>query len=200
MADVHVNHLATEVTVKEGQVRVSTPDGLRQSQMIAGQSARAGGDGSTALAVRLRAGQALQPVEPVVVPALQPKLAPTVPASPSAQPVPAESTMTPAAPTPAQFVMGQTTAPRRAPQPSEPGKPRSPEAGSGRNQEPSAARAEGADARPGAAVRVGEPAAPAPRPTDPAAIRRSKFERLTAGLLDGIRPPYAASLAQRPIR
>ena len=31
--------------------------------------------------------------------------------------------------------------------------------------------------------------APATRPTGPAAIRRSQFERLTAGVLDGIQPP-----------
>ena len=31
VVDVHVNHLTTEVSVKEGQVRVATPDGLRQT-------------------------------------------------------------------------------------------------------------------------------------------------------------------------
>ena len=76
MVDVHVNHLATEVTVKEGQVRVATPDGLRQTQMMAGQSAHAGGSDDMQLAVRLAPGAALQPVEPEIVPALQPKSTP----------------------------------------------------------------------------------------------------------------------------
>ena len=71
--DVQVNHLGTEVSVKEGQVWVATPDGLRQTQMIAGQSARAGEAGGTVLAVRMAPDQPLQPIEPVVVPALQPK-------------------------------------------------------------------------------------------------------------------------------
>ena len=56
VVDVHVNHLETEVTIKEGQARVTTPDGLRQTQMLAGQSARAGDPGVTALAVRLAPG------------------------------------------------------------------------------------------------------------------------------------------------
>ena len=42
VVDVHVNHLATEVTVKEGQVRVATPDGLRGPRCSpAGRRARA---------------------------------------------------------------------------------------------------------------------------------------------------------------
>ena len=76
VVDVQINHLATEVTVKEGQVRVATPDGLRQTQMIAGQSARAGEAGGTVLAVRLAPDQPLQPIESVIVPALQPKSGP----------------------------------------------------------------------------------------------------------------------------
>ena len=76
VVDVHVNHLATEVSVKEGQVRVATPDGLRQTQMIAGQSAQAGGSDEVQLAVRLAPGAALQPVELVIVPAIQPKSTP----------------------------------------------------------------------------------------------------------------------------
>ena len=63
VVDVQINHLATEVTVKEGQVRVATPDGLRHTQMIAGQSARAGEAGGTVLAVRLAPDQPLQPIE-----------------------------------------------------------------------------------------------------------------------------------------
>ena len=76
MIDVHVHHLTTEVSVKEGQVRVATPDGLRQTQMIAGQSARAGGADEVQLALRSAPGAELQPVELVIVPAIQPKSAP----------------------------------------------------------------------------------------------------------------------------
>ena len=82
VVDVHVNHLETAVTVKEGQVRVATPDGLRQTQMIAGQSAQAGGAGAVQLAVRLAPGAKLQLVELLIVPAIQPK-APTIQPNPS---------------------------------------------------------------------------------------------------------------------
>ena len=42
--------------------------------------------------------------------------------------------------------------------------------------------------------------ATASRPADPVAVRRSKFERLTAGVLDGIQPPQPARLEPGPIR
>jgi ferric-dicitrate binding protein FerR (iron transport regulator) len=77
VVDVHVNHLATEVTVKEGQVRVGTPDGLRQTQMMAGQMARTADAHDMQLAVRLAPGAPLQPVDRVIVPALQPRSSPT---------------------------------------------------------------------------------------------------------------------------
>ena len=76
VVDVHVNDLATEVSVKEGQVRVATPDGLRQTQIIAGQSAHAGTSDEVQLAVRSAPGGPFQPVEQVIVPAIQPKAAP----------------------------------------------------------------------------------------------------------------------------
>jgi hypothetical protein len=76
VVDVRVSHSTTEVSVKEGQVRVATLDGLRQAQMLAGQSARAGGAGEVQLAVRVAPDAELQPVELVIVPAIQPKLAP----------------------------------------------------------------------------------------------------------------------------
>jgi hypothetical protein len=119
VVDVHVNHLATEVTIKEGQARVTTPDGLRQTQMLAGQSARAGDAGGTALAVRLAPGQALQPIEPVVLPAIQPKPAPVGIAA--AAPPEASSTAVPSAPpasapalTPAGAAGAQLLVPRQA--------------------------------------------------------------------------------------
>ena len=76
VVDVHVNRLTTEVSVKEGQARVATPDGLRRTQMIAGQSAHAGAADEVQLAVRLAPGAELQPVELVIVPAIQPKSTP----------------------------------------------------------------------------------------------------------------------------
>ena len=89
VVDVHVNHLATEVSVKEGQVRVATPDGLRQTQMIAGQSAHAGGSDEVQLAVRSAPGGPFQPVELVIVPAIQPKAAPAeMPRTSAAAPSP----------------------------------------------------------------------------------------------------------------
>jgi hypothetical protein len=108
VVDVQINHLATEVTVKEGQVRVTTPDGLRQTQMIAGQSARAGEAGGTVLAVRLAPDQPLQPIESVIVPALQPKPGPAggaaaaTPARPSTAVPPAPSDGRPASGTAAR--------------------------------------------------------------------------------------------------
>jgi hypothetical protein len=41
---------------------------------------------------------------------------------------------------------------------------------------------------------------PATRPTGPAAARRSQFERLTAGVLDGIQPPHPALSEPNSIR
>jgi hypothetical protein len=86
VVDVHVNHRETAVTVKEGQVRVATPDGLRETQMIAGQSAHAGGADEVKLAVRLAPGAVLQSVELLIVPAIQPK-APAI----QPKPIPAET-------------------------------------------------------------------------------------------------------------
>jgi hypothetical protein len=52
----------------------------------------------------------------------------------------------------------------------------------------------------GAADRVVEAVEPESRQTGPAAIRRSKFERLTAGMIDGIQPPYPAPSHDRPVK
>ena len=110
MVDVHVNHLETAVTVKEGQVRVATPDGLRQTQMIAGQSAHAGGSDEVQLAVRLAPGAALQPVELLIVPAIQPK-APDQPIHPAETPTGSAPARSPTAGPPALSPADAPTAP-----------------------------------------------------------------------------------------
>jgi hypothetical protein len=70
--DVRVEQGATEVTVKEGEVRLATPDGLRRTEIATGQSARAGGFEGVQLAVRGALGKTLEPVEPLIVPAVHP--------------------------------------------------------------------------------------------------------------------------------
>jgi hypothetical protein len=212
VVDVHVNHLATEVTIKEGQARVTTPDGLRQTQMLAGQSARAGDAGGTALAVRLAPGQALQPIEPVVLPAIQPKPAPDGIAA--AAPPEASSTAVPSAPpasapalTPAGAAGAQLLVPRQAtatrgarPRPPLPDNPPSAKAAPEQHYADQTLQAARIEGRPTGADRLVGAFAPASRSTDPAAIRRSKFERLTAGVLDGIRPAHPAPSEGRSIR
>jgi hypothetical protein len=204
VVDVDVDDLATEVMVKEGQVRVATPDGLRQSQMIAGQSARAG-DPRTELAVRLAPDQPLQPVEPVVVPAMQPKRAPAgAPAgAPTARaaPVPPEPALTPATPSRSEpLVLPSAMAPQNAKRPAVADDSLAAGAASDKAQGLTAGRVEGTAGRPGAPGRVTEAIAPAPRPSGPAAIRGTKFERLSAGVIDGIRPAQPAGSEQRPTR
>lgn len=189
VVDVHVDHLATEVTVMEGQVRVATPDGLRQSQMIAGQSARAGA-GSTDLAVRLAPGQPLQPVEPLVVPAVHPK---RTAAESAGAPARSPSAAEPAHPSLEPAIAPSRQAPQRARPQTVPGDPQAATLEqNGADPAQIAATAEGPAGRPGAADRVVKASTLDSRQTDPAAIRRSKFERLTAGMIDGIQPPHPA--------
>jgi hypothetical protein len=197
VVDVHVDHLTTEVSVKDGQVRVATPDGLRQTQMLAGQSARAGGADEVQLAVRVAPDAELQPVELVIVPAIQPKLAPaempTASASAGAptagDPAPPPSDM---APTPLTGRAVQAASTVRQPTPeSRPGV--SADAVGATAAADNAGPADGAGPamtlqsegelpgavtpqRPFATHRAAEsPAAP---------FRRAKFDRLTAGMLD----------------
>jgi hypothetical protein len=211
VVDVHVNHLATEVTIKEGQARVTTPDGLRQTQMLAGQSARAG-DPGTALAVRLAPGQALEPIEPVVLPALQPKptpagIAAAAPAQASATPMPSAPPASAPALTPAGAAGAQLLVPRQAmatrgarARPPLPDNPPSAKAAPEQHYADQALRAARIEGRPTGADPLVGAFAPASRSTDPAAIRRSKFERLTAGVLEGIRPAHPAPSERRSIR
>jgi FecR protein len=208
VVDVHVNHRATEVTVKEGQVRVATPDGLRQTQMMAGQSAQAGSSADMQLAVRLAPGAALQRVDPVIVPALHPRSTATEPPMPSAPArsrpaaLPADTatvppgdraapaaplTLRPAAAAPEARARAATHAalqPVEAP----PGRVRAASDQSGAEVTAAAPP----EVRSGAPDRATQPVARRTTESAAAAIRRGKFERLTAGMLDQVQPPHHA--------
>jgi hypothetical protein len=207
VVDVHVNHLATEVTVKEGQVRVATPDGLRQTQMMAGQSAQAGGAHDLQLAVR--PGGPLQPVDRVIVPALHPSStaaeipARSAPASTPGADVPALAANEAPAATPGE--RSARTAPRVLHNPAASdqarphaavpvrGHPVGAPSGPGRGAAPAQAAAPGATAPhalagSGAPERTMQPVEPRPGESGAAALRRSKFERLSAGMLDQVEP------------
>ena len=73
--DVTVTPAATEVAVERGSVRIATPDGMRQLELGAGQSAYAGGDAGAALTFRRAPGEPAEPVAPLVVPAMNPRVA-----------------------------------------------------------------------------------------------------------------------------
>jgi FecR protein len=210
VVDVHVNHRATEVTVKEGQVRVATPDGLRQTQMMAGQSAQAGGSADMQLAVRLAPGAALQRVDPVIVPALHPRSTATEPPPPSA-PARSRPAALPALP-PADAATvppadRAAPAPSLAPRPgaaSQEARAHSAAYAAPQPVEAPPARVRAAKDQWGAEVNAAAPTgvrsdAPDPatqlvehRTTESAAAasRRGKFERLTAGMLDQVQPPH----------
>ena len=216
VVDVHVNHLATEVTVKEGQVRVATPDGLRQSQMIAGQSAQAGGADAMQLAVRRAPGAPLQPVEPVIVPALHAKPTPTATPTtraPAHMPRDERAARSPVDTAAPAGEGGQRQGPRAlqpeeaigearpeaglqaAPQPGEltSGRPRTATGGPGTRPTAAAGRE---PARSGSADRATQPGERRPAESEAQAIRRGKFERLTAGMLDRVQPPRPAPVGQ----
>lgn len=204
VVDVHVNHLATEVTVKEGQVRVATPDGLRQTQMMAGQSAHAGGSQGVQLAVRLAPGAALQPVDPVIVPALQPRStaadmpATSAPASSPALPSSATATAPPGDPAVREGPLALRreaaarnprahAAVRGAPQPVAVPSGTARAASDGSRAEVTGT-AQREVVRSGAPERAMQPVEARPAASDAAAIRRGKFERVTAGVLDQVEP------------
>jgi hypothetical protein len=71
--DVTVTQTATEVSVERGQVRIATPDGRRQIELEAGESAYAGGPGGDGLAFRRGQGEPLEAVEPTILPAMRHK-------------------------------------------------------------------------------------------------------------------------------
>jgi FecR protein len=196
VVDVHVNHLATEVTVKEGQVRVATPDGLRQSQMMAGQSAHAGGSDDMQLAVRLAPGAALQPVDPVIVPALHPKSSPTemprasAPASPPPAGLPARAPIAAAITPPDEHAAREAPlAPRREAAPKE---ARSHAALPATSLTEVSATARREVVAPRTPDRQAQPVDHRTTESEAARIRRGMFERLTAGMLDQVEPRHAA--------
>jgi hypothetical protein len=71
--DVTVSQTATEVSVERGQVRIATPDGRRQIELAAGQSAYASGPAGGGLAFRRGEGEPLESVAPIILPAIHPK-------------------------------------------------------------------------------------------------------------------------------
>jgi hypothetical protein len=172
--------------------------------MIAGQSARAGGRDEVQLAVRLAPDAELQPVELVIVPAIQPKPAPAelpTTSAPAAAPTAGPPALAPSAmaPTPltarpgqaAPMVLRETTPEAR------------PVVSAGADDATAAGRHAAADARaadeagprmalPSQADLLGTADAQLPWATQPAAespavpFRRAKFDRLTAGMLDGV--------------
>jgi hypothetical protein len=195
VVDVHVNHLATEVSVKEGQVRVATPDGLRQTQMMAGQSAQAGGSDDVQLAVRLEPGAALQPVNPVIVPALHPKPAPpkVAPTSAPAAALPAPAPGDASNGLPSDRAVGQ---PPLVPHPEEATSEARPQAAARVPMQSLRTASEGSGMELSATAQSepGRTQAGQRRPTETpaAALRRGQFERLTAGMLDRVEAPHHA--------
>ena len=201
--DVRVNHLATEVTVKEGQARVATPDGLRQTRMMAGQSAHAGGADDVRLAVRLEPGAALQPVNPVIVPALQPK--PSPPKMPPASgPAAALPTLSPGD---ARTAPPSDPAVEHAPlvlRPAEATSEARPHAAAPVPMQPThtADQESGMEMSATARSAPGQTQAGQRRATETpaAALRRGQFERLTAGMLDQVEASPAPVRPQAWIR
>jgi hypothetical protein len=216
VVDVHVNHLATEVTVKEGQVRVATPDGLRQSQMMAGQSAHAGGPDDVQLAVSQAPGAALQAVDPVIVPAFHPESSPTemprtsAPASPPragpSAPAPIDTATAERAAREAPLAARSEVATGAARSPAAvPAAPQPDPVSATARSEVVTPRAPDGQAEPGTEVAAtARRAVVTPRILDQqtrpverriteseaAAIRRGMFERLTAGMLDHVEPRH----------
>jgi hypothetical protein len=192
--DVRVEQEAVDVTVREGEVRLATPDGLRRTEIAAGQSARASGLRDTQLAVRRAPDGAPETVDSLVVPAIQP--------APAAARAP-DSEATPRAKGPAEPL---AAVPPAVPEPSDhrgPLAPHRPGAiglargaavpGAHEGAQPAVHPLGTAEASPKmlAARDQGQPAgaAPAVGHSDFSTERRAKLERLTEGMLDGLRPP-----------
>jgi hypothetical protein len=194
--DVRVDDGAVNVTVAEGKVRLATPDGLRRTEIATGQSAQASGAGGARLAVRSAPDEALEAIEPLIIPAVQPTPAATVPPQ-GARPAngPGQVDMGLAPPDGAAAVSKA---------------PRDPEAAglgpTGRvpekNEGPPPVRL--ADPPPVRAAPAGSgtPAASVPpvpgfaatasaraaAPAAPQTGRRGQFQRLSEGMVDGVRP------------
>ena len=197
--DVRVEQGAVEVTVTEGKVRLATPDGLRRTEIAAGQSAQASGPGGTLLAVRSAPEEGLEAVEPLIIRAIRPTPETAVPSE----------------------IEGPAIVPERAEAlPAKPGDahrrgsqaPYDPEAGRAPNSAPKAHRAErsaspidptpafvgpaGSGGLPGSSMPPTAMARPGlagttrdAAPAVPETGRRGQFQRLSAGMIDGVRSP-----------
>ena len=177
VVDVRVDQGSTEVTVKQGEVRLATPDGLRRTEIAAGQSARSSGLGGVQLAVRRGPREALEPIEPLIVPAIHP-----MPGPPADRPSPgarrdSRSSAALAADHPPQA--RPTAAPTQRPEVA------AGPSSIGASPGPGSAGARGVVAAPP----DGQPgAARADETGRPSSGRRGQFERLTEGMIDGVGP------------
>ena len=200
VVDVTVGERETEVAVVSGRVRVKTLDERRQLDLHAGYVGYASLQGD-ALAVRRGPGQELEPVQPLVLPALHPQRALPAASEPDragdgAPAVAAFAGRTIASPAPAAAAPLAPVAPPVEAQggtppavaPTSPSVPGTASADRGGTAEAASPR-EGAASSPAA---VAEAAAPADE------IRR-RFDALTEGLLDGL-PPALPSASRRDAR
>jgi hypothetical protein len=133
---------------------------LRRTELAAGQSAAARGPGGTQLAVRAGPERALEPVDPLIVPALDP-IPETTPGPAADRPSTAE---------PAQI------APLGLDGRDRPG-PRAPEV---------TRIAPASDAQPADQAVIGADRAVPSAPAEQATGRRGQFHRLTEGMIDGV--------------
>jgi FecR protein len=177
--DVRVDQSKVDVTVTEGKVRLATPDGLRRTELAAGQSATGRGPGGPQLAVRAGPESPLEPVDPLIIPALDP--------IPETTPAPAIDR--PLTPEPARISpSGLDDADRPAPR--APEATRIAPANDGLQADQAARSVLGADRA--------EPSTPAGQ-AGPATGRRGQFQRLTEGMIDGVpsAPTWAGPLGHR---
>jgi hypothetical protein len=177
VVDVRVEQGSTEVTVKQGEVRLATPDGLRRTEIAAGQSARSSGLGGVQLAVRRGPTEALEPIEPLIVPAVHPIPGPPVDRrSPGARHDGQSS---------AVVAADQPPGARPAARPTQRTELAAGSSSIGSSSGPGEAGAQGVvavapDGPPGAAR--------ADETGRPSSGRRGQFERLTEGMIDGVGP------------
>jgi hypothetical protein len=191
--DVQVEQDAVDVTVREGAVRLATPDGLRRTEIAAGQSARADGGGGTQLAVHPAPEQEAL-ADSVVVPAIHPT--PGASVAPATEPPPMADG--PAEPTAALLPSALDRSDRAAsPKPNDrealelpPTNLVSAEDRGARSADPTGAVQ--ADPTNLAATDHRQQSGSPVLAVDgiyPSNERRSQFERLTEGMIDGVRPP-----------
>jgi hypothetical protein len=189
--DIRVEPNATEITVKEGEVRIATPDGLRRTEIAAGQSVQASGVGDVQLALRRAPEDALEPLVPLVIPALRPLPSAAIDAATLRSPVAADAAGLEAAMSPPSTVDDLDRGPRAA------ARAKTIELAPATAEADRAAGAAGAsdakdlEANAKLLAAPGEREAAAARAVDairPSTGRRGKFERLTDGVIDDVQP------------